>query len=791
MVVLTLALGIAATTSAFSIVNAVLVRPLPFPHSQQLYWVSELLGRIKQEVAVAGDYFTMRENSRAFSQLAAYGSTSVNWSGGDRPEQWTAADVTSSFFPLLAVKPVRGRFFRPEEDQPGADRVAILSYPLWHRRFGGDPSIVGRRIRLDRSPTLIVGIMPREFDFPKGTEVWIPMALNEAEQRQRMRMRIVNIVGRAASGVDARQLGAEMERLTAIVENEYPRQYRGKGFIEGMRVMATPLHERLYGRIRPVLLVFAGAVALMLLIVCFNVANLMLARATSRRREIAVCFALGAPARRIASQLLAESLFLAALGGLAGIALAFLLLRGLNAIPTLALQGMPSVSIDGATVGFTLVLTLVTGMIFGLAPVASCLGVSVHDALKSDTPVSGTTPGLRRLRQGLVVVQLALSLTLLIGAGLLAKSFLRLRNTGPGFRTEDVLTARVSLTGPSYSTGQRQVDFYEQVLQGIRRLPGVESAAITDAIPISDGRWAFQAVFRIENRPPAPRGRDLQTGGLNVSTGFFRTMGVPLLAGRLLDSRDAAGSPLVVVVNNAFVHRFFHNEDPLGRRISLGAAAAPVWLTIAGVIGDMRQGGLDRDPEPMVYRPVLQQRDPFFARMNFLIRTSGDPLAMAPPLERLVAGLDRDQPVFDVKTMEQRVSDSLGSRRFNAAVVGSFALLALILAALGVYGVMSYLVALRTQEMGIRMALGARPTQVLGMVVREGIVLGAAGSAIGVAGAFGLVRYLSTLLYGVKTSDPATFSIFTVLLLAIVIAACSVPGHRAARVDPLAALRHE
>jgi len=399
MVALTAALGIGATAAIFSIVNAVLMRPLPFPQPNQLYTVVELLGRVKQEVAVAGDYFTMRENTRTFSDMAAFGGGSVNWTGIDRPEQLTAVPVTASFFPLFRVQPLQGRVFRNEEDLPGANRVVVLSYALWQRRFGGDPAIVGQTIRLDRNPTLVIGIMPRSFDFPKGTELWMPMMLNEAEQRQRMRMRIVNIVARAKPGVSEPRLAGEMARLTQIVENEYPRQYITIGFLQGMRVFAAPLHERLVGHVRPALLAFAGAVALMLLIVCFNVANLMLARATSRRREIAVRVALGAPRKRIVSQLIAESLLVSVLGGALGITLAALAVRGLNSLRPLALEGLPEVSMDGATIAFTLVLTLLTGLIFGLAPAFGSLGFSVHEALQSETRSVSGSRGLRRLRR--------------------------------------------------------------------------------------------------------------------------------------------------------------------------------------------------------------------------------------------------------------------------------------------------------------------------------------------------------------------------------------------------------
>lgn len=790
-VALTTALGIGATVAIFSIVNAVLLRPLPFPQPKQLYWISELLGRIKQEVSAAGDYYTMRQNTRAFSDMAAYDSGGVSWSGVDRPEQWNATEVTASFFPLLGVQPLRGRIIRTDEDRPGGNRVAVLSYDLWQRRFGGDPGVVGQTIRLDRNPTLVIGIMPRRFDFPKGTDLWIPLALNETEQRARMMMRIVNIVARAKPGVDEAQVSTELLRLRAIVEHEYPPQYHGKGFIEGMRILSMPLQQKLVGRVRPAILAFAGAVGLMLLIVCFNVANLLLARATARRREIAIRVALGAPRSRIVTQLIAESAAVSGLGGLLGIALAFLAIQGLNSVRPLALAGLPEVSVDLASIVFAVLLTALTGLAFGLAPAFSSASVPVHEALQSESRTASGSFGLRRFRQGLVVAQLALSLTLLIGAGLLAKSFLQLRNTDPGFRPQNLLTARMSLTGPSYATAPRKIDFYRTVLEKVRREPGVESDAFSDSMPVGDARAGFQAVFRIENRAPAPRGQEPQTLGQMVTPDFFRTLAIPLLKGRFLDANDVVGTSPVIVVNEAFARRYFPNENAVGRRISIGTSGQPVWLTIVGISGDARQNGLDREVEPTIFRPLWQYEERYFPRVNLLIRCSFDPAPLVPSIQRIVASMDRDEPIFDVKTMDQRLTDSLGSQRFNAALIGAFALLALVLAAVGVYGVMSYLVVLRTQEIGIRMALGAQPRQVLNLILREGLAMAVLGGIAGVIGAVILSRYLSTLLFGVTRLDPFTYLAVPLFLLGVVFVACYIPGHRAARVDPLTALRHE
>jgi predicted permease len=783
---LTVALGIASTATMFSIVNAVLLRPLPFPQSRQLYWVDELLFHFTQETALAGDYFTMREQTQVFSQMAAFNRSSVNWTGTDQPEQLNGSHVTASFFSLLGVAPFRGRVFRADEDVPDANLTVVLSYALWQRRFGGDPAIVGKTIRLDRQAALVIGVMPRRFDFPKGTELWLPFRLNEAEQRLRQRLVIVTIIARAKGDVSAAQVESEMNRLTPMVENEY----HANGVMANAKIFATPLQERLVGQIRPAILVLAGAVALMLAIVCFNVANLMLARSSGRRREIGIRAALGAPARRIVSQVVTESLLVSLLGGALGIAFASAVVRILNSSRPLALAGFPEISVDTVTIGFTLALSLLVGLIFSLAPVFSVLGFSVRETLQAESRSAGSL-GLRRVRQGLVVAQLGASLTLLIGSGLLAKSFLKLRDTDPGFRPDRVLTARVNLAGPRYSLRQRQIEFYESVLEKLRAAHSVTSAAVTTSIPLNGDGLPNSAVFRIENHPAAPRGQEPQTSQMAVSPDFFKTLSIPLLEGRLLDSRDRAGSPDAIVVNETFRRRFFPGETPLGRRISIGLSDKPVWLEIVGVVGDVRQDGLDRNVGPWFYQSYFQSQIDFLARMGILIRTGSDSAFLPSMIATLVASVDPDQPVYDIKTMDQRLADSLASRRFNAVWIGCFAMAAILLAAIGVYGVMSYLVTLRTQEMGIRLALGARRGQVLQLIIREGLMLGVVGGMIGLAGAFVLRRFLTLLLFGVSTLDPATYVEFTAALLIAVFAACYGPGLRAARVDPVTSLRHD
>jgi putative ABC transport system permease protein len=784
--VLTVALGIGATAAIFSIVNAVLLRPLPYPHPKQLYAVADAKFG-EAGIGLAADYFVIRENIRGHSsssieEVGAYDSGGVNWTGADRAERLVAGQVTASFFATLQPQPLYGRTFLPEEDQPGGDQVVVLSYSLWQRRFGGDASIVGRRIRIDRDAALVIGIMPASFDFPQGSDLWRPLALTEAQKM----MRLVAMVARAKASASETEVQREFVPLTQAVVNQYPE----RGFsAQGVRFFTQPLQQTLTGDLRPALLVFSGAVGLMLLIVCFTVANLMLARATARGREIAVRVALGSPRRRIVSQLLTESLLVSLIGGAAGLGLAVLAVHSLNLTRKTALAGLPEVSIDLSTAAFALVVTVLTGIAFGIAPSLGSLGFGVRGVLRgvlqSESRTASSGSGLRRMRQILVVAQLGLSLTLLIGAGLLAKSFYGLRTRNPGYDAKNVLTARVSLAGPAYRDRLRQHEFAETLLDRVSRLPGVEAASIGAIPPGIAGNYG---IFAIEGRPAA-LGQGQSSWKIDVSLDYFRVLGVPLKEGRAFERMDSPDSPLVVVVNEAFARKFFDGESALGHRVT--SYTNDDWATIVGVVGDIHQGGLDQEAAPTAYRSFEQVADVSMTpRSNLLIRVSNDPAALIPTLDRVVAGIDRDQPVFDAKTLQRRLDDSLGSRRFDAALTGAFALIAMFLASIGVYGVMSYLVALRTSEIGIRLALGAQPGQVVGLIVREGALLGLIGVALGVGGALGLGRYLATLLYGVGTHDPATFGVAVLALFGAVLAACYVPSRRAGRVDAAIALRH-
>ena len=792
---LSLAICIGANTTIFSVVNTVLLRPLPYPDSNRLYWISELLGRPPVEVAVAGDYFSVSEENRVFSSVAAYDTTTLNWAGVEKPEQVDAAQVTSSFFRVFGTAPMMGRYLSAAEDGPREAAVVVLSYGFWRTRLGADPHVVGRTLVLDRQPCTVIGVMPQGFDYPKNMQMWKPFNLDEAEQKQRMRMRILSMVGRLKPGVSEAQLDVEMDRLTHAIRAEYPKEYNAGGFLKGMKIMAAPLQRRMTGDMRPALMVLTGAVALVLLIACVNLASLMLARAAARQRELAVRLALGSSRARIIRQMLTESVVLALPGGAGGIALAFLAVAGLNAWKPLVLINYPAISLDLRTLAITLGLTVLTGVIFGIAPALSAARLSMQDALKGE----GSSIPAARLRKLLVMAELAVSLVLLIGAGLLARSFITLARTDLGFPPEHLLTMRVNLVPGEYPTGAKQVRFYEEVLERVRRFPVVRGAAFGTDVPL-DGVASFSAMsFDVVGRAPVPRAQRPQTGVSVVSPEFFGTMGIPLRRGRLFDAHDG---PETILVDENFASTIFPGEDPVGRQIR--GPGEP--LTIAGVVGTVRGDSLTGNAPvahnnigsgplnpslPRVYHCASTARGSFLGRMALMVRTTGDPRAAIRAVEDQVYAVDRNQPVFAVKTMEELLDQSLAPERFHLLLIGIFAFIAIALAAIGVYGVMSYLVTLRTREIGIRVAMGARPGVVARRVVGESIALAVLAALGGVAGAWALTRYVKSMLYGVTALDPVTFAIAPLALLLIVVAAAFGPAWRAARVDPMEALRHE
>jgi predicted permease len=796
---LTLALSIGANSALFGIANAILLRPLPYPNSSRIDWISERSGPSHDEIGTAPDYYRIREWNRVFEEVAAFNPMTVNWTGIERPQQLDAAAVSPSFFRLMGMPPLMGRFLAPDEEGSKAAPVVILSYSLWRNRLGSDAHIIGETITLDRLPRTVIGVMPQGFDFPRGARLWLPWPLDESSERPILASRpifTVSILARRRPRRTAQEVDADLNRLASLIRPEYkvfPTRFRWD-----LTITSSPLQQHLTGKVRPALVVLSGAAGLVLLIACVNLANLLLARAGNRRREVALRLALGAGRGRIVRQVLTESLALAAPGGLAGIALAWLAVHVLNTVKPAILVRYPPISLDWLVLAFTAGLTLTAAILFGAAPALSAAGISIREALQCGAQTHTRGFAAARFRKSLIVAELGVSLVLLIAAGLLARTFVKLAHTALGFRSDHLLTFRVNPIGPF---GQDYTRFYAEILDRLQQLPQTQSAALLSDVPLSDEDFYSSGRVRAASHPQVPFLERPMINNTVVSPQFFRTLGIPLKSGRIFDERDAvrqAGAVVTnygmisaapVVVNEAFVRRIFPGENPLGRQVIFGPDRNSATWTIIGVVGDIRGGALGADPPAMVYRCVCDGSR--LRRAAFAIRTTGDPEQVVRAVEEQVHAADRDVPIFDVKIMEERRAAAQAPERFQLLVIASFAAIALVLAAIGVYGVVSYLVTHRTREIGIRMAMGARPADVLSMVMRETMLLVLLAASLGLAGAWGLTRYIRFMLYGITELDPATFLLAPALLLVILLAASLSPARNAASIDPVRALRDQ
>jgi putative ABC transport system permease protein len=777
--VLALGLGIGANSAIFSVVDAALLRPLPFHDPGRLMLVLESnpsKGYPSFPLSPL-NYIDYRDQNSAFERLAAFESTSFILTGAGDPAKLDGARVAAGFVDTLGIAPSLGRPFLPDEDRPGAGRVAILGHGLWQRRFGSDPALVGRTIMLGGVAYTVVGVMPQGFSFPNRSEIWTAMALGDDELKSRGAHYLLAI-GRLAPGVSLERARADLATIGSRLQIQYPDSNTG------WTARVDPLAERVAGDARPALLVLLAAVAFVLLIACANVAGLLLARASARHREFAIRAALGAGRARLVRQQLTESLLLALLGGAAGLLLA---MWGTDLLAAAAPPGIPRVSevgVDGRVLSFTLGLSLITGVLFGLAPALQASRADLNESLKEGGR-GGAGPRRHRARAVLVVAEVALALVLLAGAGLLLRSFQRLQAIDPGFDPREVLAVEIELPDGRYPEPPRLASFFTAAIERLAALPGVRSAGGVYPLPMSGDRFFFS--FGVEGRPVADADRP-SAAYYVASPGYFRAMGIRILRGRAFDERDREGAPRVALINDTLARRFFPGEDPIGRRMVIDNGPRDRFREIVGVVEDVRHDDLGGEARPQMYEPHLQAP---LSSMTLVVRSATDPAGLAEAARREILVLDRDQPVSRAVPLERLVADSIARPRYSMLLLGAFAAVALVLATMGIYGLLSHAVAQRTHEIGIRMALGARRRDVLALVIANGMGLAMAGVGIGLLGALALTRLMAGLLFQVSPTDPMTLAAVSALLAGVAFLACVIPARRATRVDPMAALRCE
>ncbi len=789
--ILTLALGIGANTAIFSVVYAVLLRPLPYHNPSRLVYISEFWPHGFQVGTVPNpDFANWSEHGRLFDGLAAYGrGAEVNLTGTGEPERLSGAMVTADFFTLLGVEPFLGRCFLREEDRPGGRKAVLLSHELWQRRFGSNSKVIGSTVQLNGDLYTIVGVTPAGFRFPDDdfrAQVFLPILVARVadwKSTDANKFRLVRALARLRPGVAPEQARAELTALVRAEAELEPPQF--KRMRAGMEVLITPLSERLAAPARPILLILLSSVALLLIMACVNVAGMQLARGAARQRELAVRAALGARRSRLAAQLLMENFVL--LIGAAGVAvcLGFAGLRALRGLAPPQIPRLELASLDWTVLLFTLIVATMTGILAGLAPALLGSRVELNEILKGSGAQTGSAQRQHRARSILVTTEIALALVLLIGSGLLTRSLIHLISVAPGFNAHRLLTLRLTLSERAYPKPEQKDAFLSALLVRLRALPGVRSAAAGSGLPTL-GWWSL-AGTDIEGQPQMAPGLRPDIPHDVVTTDYFQTLGIPLLAGRTFSELDRPGTVPVAIVNQAFVRQYFPGQNPIGKHV--GRRTSPgVWGEIIGVVGNVRQLGPSQAASPEVYTAYLQEP---VGEVNLALRSDADPLALVGPVKTAVQALDPAQPVYDVTTMDQRLSESMAPQRFNALLVGVFALAALGLAGVGTFGVLAYSVARRTSEIGVRMALGANRAQVTRLVVGEGLRLCGLGLVLGLAGSIPLTRLLGGVLFGVGPSDPVALAAASAALVLVAVLACYIPARRALLVDPMTALRHE
>ena len=786
--VVTLALGIGANTAIFSVVETVLLRSLPYRHADRvvLVWENNRLRSRPHNVVNPGNFLDWREQSKSFDEMAAFVDQRYNLTGAGEPEEIASQVATPNLFQLLGADAALGRTFTPEDVKAGREDIAVISHGLWQRRFGGAPDIIGKNITLNGTSVSVIGVMPPDFKWfikensltGKPAEIWQPLVLSA--QNAARRGRFMSTVARLAPGVPLKQAQVEMDAIAGRLEAQYPDANKGWG------ASVVPLRDQLAGEIKPALLVLLGAVGFVLLIACVNVANLLLARAATRHKEIAIRTALGAGRLRIIRQLLTESVLLALLGGAFGLLLSRWCVDALVALSPPNLIGAGQVGINLPVLGFTLAVSLLTGVVFGLVPALEVSRLNLSESLKESSRGNVGSPRGRRVRDALVVAEIGLAMVLLVGAGLMIRSFMQLQAVNPGFDAANLLTMRMLLPATKYPDDAKKVDFFRQVAAHTATLPGVRSATVISALPFADIGSATS--FTIVGKPAPAPGQKTSTDVRVTDENYFRTMNIPVVRGRTFSEPEAVENRKVAVVNETFARKYFPGEDAIGKSVVVNMSDKPEPTEIIGIVGDAKYDKLEAEQRPMVYWTLPQLPA---SSMTLVMRTDADPQGLAAAAQREIQVIDKDQPVSEVRTMQSWLAESVARTRFGTLLLSFFAGVALLLAAVGIYGVMSYSVAQRRNEIGIRMALGAQAGDVLALVLRQGVTLALVGVGFGLVGAFALTRVMSSLLYGVSSTDPLTFTAIALLLTFVSLVACYIPARRATRIDPMIALRYE
>lgn len=780
--VLTLALGIGANTAIFSVIHAVLLRPLPYDHPDRITLVRESNpGKGFEQFSVSPpNYMDWKNGAGVFEQMASMSRSQFSYTGGAEPERLVGARVAASFFSVLGAQPELGRTFLPEDDVVGKASVVVLSHGLWTEHFGSDPQVIGKSLTLDGESYRVIGVMRNGFQFPRGVQLWVPSEFDERSLSPRARgAHYLTVIARLKPGASIDQAQAEMVSISKRLEQLYP------GTNTGWTSRVVALNEATVGNIRPTLLVLFGAVGFLLLIACANVANLLLARATARQREIAIRFSLGASRLRIARQLLTESILLSGIACTLGLLLAEWAIRALRSLPPSTLPRAESIGLDLPVLGFAAGVAVLTALLFGFAPALQITRGAPSETLKEGGRTASA--GRHGVRSALVVLETTLALVLLVGSGLLLKSFMRLQTVDPGFQSKNILTANISLPKSKYSTDAQTIQFFGQALERLQAVPDVKEAAVASGNPIEGSNLSF--VFATKELQALAPADQPSAGYYVVSPNYFHTLAIPLLVGRYFTQGDSAGSPRVAIVSQAVAQRFFHDRSPIGQTIKIGVGAGdPPWREIVGVVGDVKDDGLGEAATMTVYEPYTQQA---WSSMSLFLRLDSDPSHLASILRSQVMSVDKDQPVAEIATGEQLMSEAVAQPQLRTLLLGLFAGLALVLASLGIYGVMSNTVAQRTHEIGVRMALGAGQRSVLRLVLGNGMRLTLLGIVLGTMGAFALTRLMKGFLFHVTPTDPATFVSVALFLFLVALLASYIPARRATRVDPVVALRYE